>query len=194
MIYLIYNRLKNTCKIGTSNNPEKRLIDLQVSNDDQLELLFTKEGSFLEEKLLHEKYKDNLIRGEWFNYVPEMSIDFNGCEIDIHYSITYLSAISLLDDLDKVSIKVLFYCNMYCQWETNMISLTKGILKDMEEKIGLKYQTIRNSIVKLKKLGVFIDLGGATYRINPKYYWKGSSNSRVKTMKYVLEIECPECN
>lgn len=106
---------------------------------------------------------------------------------------TYLSAISLIDHLDKVAQKVLFYCNMYCQWETNMISLTKGILKDMEDKIGLKYQTIRNSIVKLKKLGVFIDLGGATYRINPKYYWKGSYDSRIKTMKWVLEIECPDC-
>ena len=110
---------------------------------------------------------------------------------EIYY--TYLSAISLIDHLDKVAQKVLFYCNMYCQWETNMISLTKGILKDMEEKIGLKYQTIRNSIVKLKKMGVFIDLGGATYRIYPKYYWKGSYNSRIKTMKYVLEIECPDC-
>lgn len=106
---------------------------------------------------------------------------------------TYLSVMSLLDDIDKTSFKLLFYCVHNCQWNTNVISLTKPILKDIESKLGLKYQTCRNAISKLKKLGVFIDLGSATYRINPRYYWKGETKERLKTMKYILEIECPEC-
>ena len=106
---------------------------------------------------------------------------------------TYLSIESLLDDLDKVSLKLLFYCNMRCQWNTNMIALTKPILTDIEREVGLEYQTVRNAISKLKKLGVFIELGNATYRINPRYYWKGETTERLKTMKYVLEVECPNC-
>jgi hypothetical protein len=106
---------------------------------------------------------------------------------------TYLSVLSLIDDLDKVSFKVLFYCVFHCQWNTNMVALTKPVLKDMELKVGIQYQTARNSISKLKKLGILIDLGSATYRINPRYYWKGNSEDRLKTMKYVLELECPTC-
>lgn len=106
---------------------------------------------------------------------------------------TYLGAISLIDDLDKVSIKVLYYCNINAQWNTNMIALTKPVLLDIEKKIGLKYQTVRNAISKLKKLNILIDLGSATYRINPRYYWKGNSSDRLKTMKYVLEVECEFC-
>ena len=103
---------------------------------------------------------------------------------------TYLSILKVLDDLDKVSIKVLYFCNMHSQWNTNKIALTKPILKDIEIMFDIKYQTIRNSISKLKKLGVLIDLGSATYRINPRYYWKGDTQQRTKNMQYILEIEC----
>lgn len=73
------------------------------------------------------------------------------------------------------------------------MSLTKPILADIEKQNGLKYQTIKNSMSKLTKLGVLIPLGSWTYRINPRYYWRGKSGERLKAMHYVLEFECPEC-
>ncbi len=106
---------------------------------------------------------------------------------------TYLAVEALLEDIDKVQFKVLFYCMLNCQWNKNLIILNKTVLQDIEKKVGLKYQTVRNAISKLKKRGVFIELGSATYRINPRYYWRGTSEERLRTMNYILEIECPNC-
>lgn len=102
---------------------------------------------------------------------------------------TYLSVQALLDNIDKVGFKLLFYSMTNCQWNKNVISYTKPILKDIEEKIGLKSQTVRNSINQLKKRGILLSLGSATYQINPRYFWKGDSKTRNKTLKYILEIQ-----
>lgn len=109
------------------------------------------------------------------------------------FCFNYLSFLGTIDELDKVSIKTLFYCNFYCQWNTNMIALTKVVVEDMELKLGIKFQTIKNSISRLKKAGALIHLGASTYRVNPRYFWKWDTTERKKTMKYILEFECKEC-
>lgn len=192
MVYLILNKENNHCKIGYSCSPEKRLLQLQTANAEDLELLAVIDGDKNTEKHLHELFKNHKLKGEWFELVDEIKTFFNVLGQECFFY-TYPDALALIDDLDKVSIKVLYYCNINAQWNTNMIALTKPVLLDIEKKIGLKYQTVRNAISKLKKLNILIDLGSATYRINPRYYWKGNSSDRLKTMKYVLEVECEFC-
>lgn len=104
------------------------------------------------------------------------------------FFMTYLSILGVVDQLDKVCQKVLMYCNMNSEYDENVIHLTKYNIEKMEKNIGLKYQTIKNCITKLKKKEFLFPLGGGSYLINPKYYWKGSSDGRVKCYKYVLEL------
>lgn len=69
MIYLIICEETQTCKIGFSNNPEKRLKSLQTSNPYKLILASVLEESETNtEKILHSKFKDFRVSGEWFNY------------------------------------------------------------------------------------------------------------------------------
>jgi hypothetical protein len=59
------------CKIGISNNPEKRLENLQTSNARELSLElklgpFSEQEAFNLEKKLHKIFDKYHIRGEWF--------------------------------------------------------------------------------------------------------------------------------
>lgn len=62
--YLIKDNRTGATKIGKSNNPYKREKTLQ-SEVLSLELLYICDDNI--ESLLHKKYKDKRIRGEWFN-------------------------------------------------------------------------------------------------------------------------------
>ena len=63
-IYLA--RSQGYYKIGFSNDPLKRLAELQVGNPSSIELVGTIPGTFLEERRLHTLFKGKRIRGEWF--------------------------------------------------------------------------------------------------------------------------------
>ena len=65
---------KNTgyYKIGKSTNPNLRERTLQ-SEKPTIEMIFNKEAKQSDEKKLHEMFKENRIRGEWF--------DLNGSDL-----------------------------------------------------------------------------------------------------------------
>lgn len=68
MIYLIICKENNTCKIGLTNNPKRRLAQLQTSTSYKLQLDTIIDGDFNVEKELHEKFKSFKLIGEWFIY------------------------------------------------------------------------------------------------------------------------------
>lgn len=76
MIYCILNKAQNTCKIGFSKNPQKRLQTLQTGNSDILSLKFILPGEEESEILLHDKFKEDKIRGEWFIYSDKIRLYF----------------------------------------------------------------------------------------------------------------------
>jgi hypothetical protein len=138
------------------------------------------------------------------NFVDASTGEILDVEIDVKHEriladtreeffFTYASIIGVIQELDKVSVNILMYCNTNAQWNTNMVALTKPVVEDICKTFDIKYQTVRNAVSKLKKTGIFIHLGNSTYRINPRYYWKGNTNERNNTMKYVLEVECKTC-
>ena len=69
-IYFISSQ--NQIKIGYSNNPIKRLKNMQVGNPNELVLLLFYEGSIYEEQELHTKFSEYHVRGEWFRYSREI--------------------------------------------------------------------------------------------------------------------------
>lgn len=109
------------------------------------------------------------------------------------FAMMYASMLGLLDELDYTCIKVLAWCAINCQYNENIVVLNKYNCSLIEEQYALKYQSIKNSISTLKKRNILISIGQATYRINPRYYWKGSSKNRLAKMKYILTVECNNC-
>lgn len=71
-VYFIANRGQGTVKIGFSNDPEKRLIQLQTSNHEQLEILAIIEADEKTEGILHDRFKAYRLNGEWFKLSPEI--------------------------------------------------------------------------------------------------------------------------
>lgn len=72
-IYLI--GYGNNIKIGKSNNPDKRLRELQTGVPDTLSIIgligcCSEKKAYELEELLHKAYRKVRIRGEWFNLNP----------------------------------------------------------------------------------------------------------------------------
>lgn len=115
--------------------------------------------------------------------------------VDSAESMAYITStlIGVLDEISGVEMKVIAYCAINSEFNTNLVNLTKPACEIMSNKISLKYQTIKNAISSLKKKNILVSLGSGTYRVNPRYSWRGTKTDRKKTMKYILEVECPNC-
>ncbi len=67
MIYFIQAGENGPIKIGSSDDPEKRMADLQVANAAELKLLWKYTGDRFSESDIHCTFKHEKIRGEWFH-------------------------------------------------------------------------------------------------------------------------------
>lgn len=73
MIYFIQVEPSGSIKIGTTNvDAYLRMRALRAAITGELSLLGTISGSYREEKLLHEKFKDLRLWGEWFRPASEL--------------------------------------------------------------------------------------------------------------------------
>lgn len=202
MLYLIYNRKENICKIGYSSDAEKRLSTLQVSNHELLELLFTKEGGKKEEFELHKKYNEQLVKGEWFNYIPEMSIEFIGYEADLNesYYYTFVSYLDLICKLNSFTeVKVLVRLCEIAEFNSGKVSLTAGKRTEFIESLSINKAYLSSSIKSLINKGLLKGDKGE-YQINPLVFWKGSlkeRNALIKenggVMNVKIDFNCPDC-
>lgn len=72
-VYFVADRRRRYVKIGVSNNPWWRVVDLQAGSPLTLQLEHTLEFSdrtaaFTYEDALHQKFAAHWRHGEWFNY------------------------------------------------------------------------------------------------------------------------------
>ncbi len=79
-VYFIGN--DKIVKIGKSNNPENRLLELQTGNHTNLSILAkiycnTQKEAFTLENSLHLKYKNQRTIGEWFTNTKELQSEWN---------------------------------------------------------------------------------------------------------------------
>jgi len=73
MVYFIRAGETGAVKIGyvqAGRSIERRLVDLQVGNPDELHLLAVAEGGPALERKLHRAFSESRIRGEWFKWSP----------------------------------------------------------------------------------------------------------------------------
>lgn len=117
--------------------------------------------------------------------VKHDSIVFDSKE---RFMFTYTAIIGAIEDLPKGATRLLAWCALNAEFNTNLIVLNRVFKKRITDDIGMPEQTIRNNIARLKEFGALIPEGSATYRIHPKYYWRGERSARSKTLRYVLDL------
>lgn len=71
-IYFIADRTSGKVKIGISNDPDKRLANLQTANGNKLEMLHVVQGDVSLEQSFHKKFKHLHMSGEWFIFTDEI--------------------------------------------------------------------------------------------------------------------------
>jgi hypothetical protein len=109
------------------------------------------------------------------------------------FAFIYASLIGALKGLNGGDIKLLMYCSMNCTLNSNMIPLNSHFLAEAAKQLDVSAGSLRNSIMSLTKKDILIKVGSGTYRVNPRYFWRGDVSERLKTMRYILEVECPTC-
>ena len=88
----------------------------------------------------------------------------------------------------KIFVSMFTYVN-----SVNQLALTKGFKEEIAQKNSISYSAVANAVTRLVSLNLLIRSSQSTYRVNPRYFWKSNSQSRKATLKYVLEVECPNC-
>lgn len=68
LVYVIGNKSGGFCKIGFTRNVHKRIVEIQIGCPLPLEIFCVVYGTMKTEQLLHKKYKDYRLNGEWFKY------------------------------------------------------------------------------------------------------------------------------
>lgn len=109
------------------------------------------------------------------------------------FAFVYASLIGALKSLNGTDVKLLMYCSMNCSYNTNLIPLNSFFLEEAANQLDSSVGSLKNSIMNLTKKSILVKLGAGTYRVNPRYFWKGDRTERSVTMKYILEVECPDC-
>jgi hypothetical protein len=71
MIYFI--ETEGMVKIGYSNDPRRRFHNLSIGCPTRCTLVAVIEGGKVEEKRIHEMFKADRIRGEWFKFTVEIN-------------------------------------------------------------------------------------------------------------------------
>lgn len=71
-VYFIQAGLGGPVKIGTAKYPDQRLRNLQTGNSQELKMLRTMPGGKATERWLHEEFKADRMRSEWFIFSSKM--------------------------------------------------------------------------------------------------------------------------
>lgn len=104
----------------------------------------------------------------------------------------YADILSVIEKIKPVEAKVFISMFHYAN-STNTMGVPKGIKEEIAKKNDIAYSAVANAITGLVKANLLIRISESFYRINPRYFWKSTSQSRKATLKYVLELECPGC-
>ena len=153
--YFIQGEPLTPIKIGKCENPAKRLAQLQTGSPHILRHLLILEGD--NEREMHERFKNDRIRGEWF-YPSKELLDFIK---------TKLEECGAVDSPNKFFV-IAAIVNMYCSdrerelwnlWVASMHKITDAVLQtarhdsrsfdDLNEDLLLAAQTLRDRICEI---------------------------------------------
>ncbi len=148
MIYYVQAGKKGFIKIGYAKiDVLKRIGQIQNGCPEKLKLLAVEYGSLKTERRLHEQFKEDKKRGEWFNLSKKLlyyinnikSIDFK-IEKDQRDSVCKEKGIDdLLNEIEKEQIRKAYEINMKNKFQTaNYLKIPYRSLRYRLDKYGIK--------------------------------------------------------
>lgn len=186
MIYLIECKHTKSYKIGYSNNPHKRLTELQTGNAYFLNILATIEGSIKDEKLLHNKFNKYKLKGEWFKCNDEIKNYFKVEEVWLLDS----SLIAVFTNMEQSEIRVYGYLLQY--GNGLKFDVSKAMRKEIASVTSLNERTIYNTLRVLVEKKLIFKHESGLYQLNPRYAYQGSTTDRAVALKTIITLgyEC----
>jgi len=151
-----------------------------------------------------QKMKIHLKKGnrEITNYVDSETNELIGQEIKQHtyvantreeFFLGYVKLLSVFyEELTGPEIKVYSYLLAHYRFDVN-IGLIKSIKTEIANKLGIKLGTVDNAVSTLSQKKLIYNTGKGSYKLNPRYAFKGSTSERQRLMKVMLELECKDC-
>lgn len=184
MIYCIGNKESGICKIGHSTDVERRFVSLKTGNHLKLEILAVIEGGYAEEQILHHRFNEFSLEGEWFTLSNEIAKFFRieNSKIVLMYDNPYIHRLKCATDY-----KTIILLTSYSLFNTNRVVLTSEIRQELLKTIEITTQNLSNSLKRLviKKM-LFKD--NKEYRINPFTMWRGYPEYRNKYIDDNIEL------
>lgn len=113
------------------------------------------------------------------------------------FFIGYVSLLASLKKLNWTAIQV--YAYILCNYPTSSkLGITTDIKRDMLASIGINAKTIEvinRALRDLTQAHFLVKCEGtsSTYKINPRYAYKGSTTDRNAALLAIIQLECPDC-
>ena len=107
MIYFVQAGKNGPIKIGDSNDLHRRIELLQIGCPYKLNLLFVYNGRHFNESELHNLFKHENIRGEWFRPAKSI-INFNKKYSDDCYPITNIDLYKCRKDMENIYLQRIY--------------------------------------------------------------------------------------
>lgn len=95
-------------------------------------------------------------------------------------------------DLTITDVKVLGCVWEIARFDTGEVILVKPKKESIAETVGCTLGAVEKAIQRLHRAQLILREGEGRhgiYRINPKYFWKGSEESRQKSMKLTIKYQ-----
>lgn len=128
----------------------------------------------LKHKKIRRTGADGSVEEEETNFAVKSSVQ--------PFSIIYPKELVSLDKLMAMDYRILFILVDRAEFNTGISIIHRDDRKEIINSLGITNQTFTNSICRLKNSDVISGTGGR-YILNPKYIWKGTTNSRSRALK-----------
>lgn len=109
------------------------------------------------------------------------------------FLLVYTKLLSIFQEKEMTLPEIRLYSYLLQTWNYD-VSYEVGVplYNDLSEKFDISWKTIRNAFYKLSARGLIYSPKSKLYMLNPRYAFKGSTLSRNKSLKILLEL-CENC-
>lgn len=154
-----------------------------------MKMSYLKTGFTEKETVIDE---DGVIQRESFikhTYIANSKEDF---------FIVYATLLGVFRKLGVAEIRIYSYLLEKYPFDT-IIVINDYLRKDISKVTGVATGTINNCLKTLSSFDDDIEhpliakIARGAYKLNPRYAFKGSTNNRNKSLKAIIELECPKC-
>lgn len=128
-----------------------------------------------------------------------MKADTYVVEDEKHFAAMYFRIATVMDDLRKSDIMILTLVASRARYNDETIHIGRDFKEEMAEYMKCTVSAINNGISRLVRSRILVhdtsrSPRSSKYSIHPAYIFHGDRDTRMKRLKYVLELELKQKN